>query len=105
MDNNFEIDRSLYDNPTKTEYNYVSEPGLSEQIIRKISKLKNEPTWMLKKRLDSYKIFKELKMPTWGPDISDLDLNKIIYYLDPKAKRIQKNGKMYQKRLKQYLKN
>ena len=92
MDNNFEIDRSLYDNPTKTEYNYVSEPGLSEKIIRKISKLKNEPTWMLKKRLDSYKIFKELKMPTWGPDLSNLDLNKIIYYLDPKAKKNSKKS-------------
>jgi len=90
MDNNFEIDRSLYDNPTKTEYNYVSEPGLSEKIIRKISKLKNEPAWMLQKRLDSYKIFKDLKMPTWGPDLSNLDLNKIIYYLDPKAKKNSK---------------
>ena len=55
MDNNFEIDRSLYDNPTKTEYNYISEPGLSEKIIKNISKLKNEPDWMLKKRLDSYR--------------------------------------------------
>ena len=60
--------------------------SLNEALIRKISKLKKEPEWMLKKRLECFKIFKEKKLPAWGPDLTNLDLNKIHYYIKPNAK-------------------
>lgn len=56
------------------------ERGLSEEIIKQISQIKNEPDWMLEKRLQAYKKFLELKNPNWGPDLSFIDFNNIVYY-------------------------
>ena len=53
--------------------------GLSEEKIKKISSIKKEEEWIKKYRLDSYKKFKNSKMPSFGPEI-DLDFSKIIYY-------------------------
>ena len=52
---------------------------LTKEYIKKVSKLKNEPEWMLNFRLKSFDKFKELDNPTFGPKI-ELDLNKINYY-------------------------
>ena len=65
---------------------FMSEPGVSEDLVRFISAQKNEPDWMLQKRLKGYKLFEQTKTPTWGPDLSGLDLSKIVYYADPNAK-------------------
>ena len=54
--------------------------GLSEDLIRMISKEKNEPLWMLEHRLKCLKLFYDISLPKWGPDLSRLDLDKIIYY-------------------------
>lgn len=52
---------------------------LNEELVRKISKLKNEPDWMLEFRLSSLKSFFELDNPSFGPKI-ELDFSKINYY-------------------------
>ena len=52
---------------------------LNEELVRKISKLKNEPNWMLEFRLNSLKSFFELDNPSFGPKI-ELDFSKINYY-------------------------
>ena len=52
---------------------------LNEELVRKISKLKNEPNWMLEFRLNSLKSFFELENPSFGPKI-ELDFSKINYY-------------------------
>ena len=54
--------------------------GLNEDIIRQISKLKNEPEWMLEYRLNSYKAFKKLPLPNFGPDLSNLDYDTYTYF-------------------------
>lgn len=54
--------------------------GLSEKVIKEISYQKEEPGWMLKKRLKAYEVFKKKKMPNWGPDLSGLDFSKICFY-------------------------
>ena len=54
--------------------------GLNEDIIRQISKLKNEPEWMLEYRLKSYKAFKKLPLPDFGPDLSSLDYDTYTYF-------------------------
>jgi Fe-S cluster assembly protein SufB len=59
---------------------YIAKPGLSEDIVHKISKDKNEPEWMLNKRLEALNLFQKTPMPNWGPDLSNLNLNNIIYY-------------------------
>ncbi len=52
---------------------------LNEELIKKISKIKNEPKWMLDFRLNSLKTFFELDNPNFGPKI-ELDFSKINYY-------------------------
>ena len=54
--------------------------GLNEDIIRQISKLKNEPEWMLEYRLNSYKAFRKLPLPNFGPDLSNLDYDTYTYF-------------------------
>ncbi len=56
---------------------------LSEKLVRHVSKSKKEPAWMLKKRLDSLKLYQKAKMPGWGPSLSGLDLKNMNYYSDP----------------------
>lgn len=82
---NFEIDRSRYDdyNPN-SKSRYIAKPGLTEELVRKISSDKNEPEWMLNKRLRAYKAFLNSQL-NWGPDLIGLDLDEIIYYVDPDA--------------------
>ena len=53
--------------------------GLNEDKVKQISKAKNEDEKTLKFRLDCYKKFKELKLPSFGPSIH-LDFDKIVYY-------------------------
>ena len=79
----FKVDRSKYDDSSEIENEFVADPGVTEKLVRFISKNKNEPEWMLKKRLQGYNSFMKTKMPNWGPDLSKLDLNKIIYYVKP----------------------
>ncbi|MDD3113456.1 MAG: Fe-S cluster assembly protein SufB [Candidatus Izemoplasmatales bacterium] len=55
--------------------------GLSEDIIRQISGLKQEPEWMLENRLKAYQAFCRLKNPDWGPDLSFIDFSDIIYFI------------------------
>lgn len=62
---------------------YKSPKGLSEEVIRQISAFKEEPEWMLEFRLKAYRHFIERPMPTWGPDLSGLNLDEIIFYARP----------------------
>ncbi|KXK26136.1 MAG: FeS cluster assembly protein SufB [candidate division WS6 bacterium OLB20] len=55
--------------------------GLNEDIIRRISALKGEDEWMLKRRLEGYKWFLEKPMPTWGADLSGIDFDNIHYFV------------------------
>lgn len=55
--------------------------GLDEQVVREISAIKGEPEWMLAKRLKAYEIFERKPMPTWGVDLSELDMDQVKYYV------------------------
>ncbi|TSC55175.1 MAG: Fe-S cluster assembly protein SufB [Parcubacteria group bacterium LiPW_30] len=57
--------------------------GLSETLVRHISESKNEPSWMLKKRLEAFSLWKETLIPNWGPSLSGLNLDDLVYYIDP----------------------
>ena len=62
--------------------------GLSEDIIRLISKKKEEPEWLLEFRLKAYRHWLTLEMPTWAHlDIPPIDYQDIIYYAAPKSAR------------------
>lgn len=57
--------------------------GLDAAVVRAISQEKNEPAWMLDFRLRSLEIFEKKPMPSWGPDLTELDYASIQYYLKP----------------------
>ena len=73
----------------KVEYDEF-EKGISEEVVRKISKIKGEPDWMLDKRLTAYNIFQSKPMPKWGADLSDIDFDDVYYYRNPKATEAKK---------------
>ncbi|MFH5811785.1 Fe-S cluster assembly protein SufB [Companilactobacillus sp. FL22-1] len=54
--------------------------GLREETVREISAAKNEPQWMLDYRLKSFAAYQKMAMPPFGPDLSDLDLENMLYY-------------------------
>jgi Fe-S cluster assembly protein SufB len=62
---------------------YKSSKGLNEDVVRKISAMKQEPQWMLDFRLKALEHFLARPMPTWGGDLSRLDLDNIYYYVRP----------------------
>ena len=66
--------------------------GLNEDIIRLISKKKNEPEWMLEWRLKAFKHFLKMKAPKWAHvHYPEIDFQEIIYYAAPKKKKTLKS--------------
>ena len=60
-------------------------PGLNEDTVKKISKIKKEPKWLLEFRLKAYRRWKVLKQPEWANlDIDPIDFQAISYYSAPK---------------------
>jgi Fe-S cluster assembly protein SufB len=55
--------------------------GLSEEVVRNISALKNEPEWMLEQRLKGLRLFYKKPMPHWGADLSGIDFDNIKYFV------------------------
>jgi Fe-S cluster assembly protein SufB len=62
---------------------FKSRKGLDEHVVREISQMKGEPEWMLEYRLKAFEHYKARPIPTWGGDLSRLDLNNIHYYVKP----------------------
>ena len=61
--------------------------GLNEDVIRLISSKKREPHWLLEFRLEAFRHWQTMKMPTWGHlSIPDIDYQAISYYADPTQK-------------------
>lgn len=61
--------------------------GLSEEVIRLISAKKQEPEWLLEFRLNAYRYWLTLDMPTWAHlDIPPIDYQAISYYAAPRKK-------------------
>jgi Fe-S cluster assembly protein SufB len=62
---------------------FKSRKGLNEEVVREISRMKGEPEWMLAYRLKALEHFQQRPTPTWGGDLSRLDLDDIYYYVKP----------------------
>ena len=66
----------------------IIEKGLNENIIKLISKKKNEPKFLLEFRLKAFKKWKEMKCPEWAQlKFSEINYQDIIYYSAPKLKK------------------
>ena len=70
----------------ETEYELVL-PGLTEEVIREISRVKDEPEWMLQMRLKSLEIFQKSRDPRFGPSLEEIDYDSVVAYAKPGAKK------------------
>lgn len=90
---------NIIDKVVNSEYEYgfttdvhtdTIETGLSEDVIRLISKKKEEPEWLLDFRLKAYRYWQKMELPKWGHlDIPEIDFQAISYYAAPKKKNIK----------------
>ena len=71
---------------------FKAKRGLSPEVVKEISWMKNEPEWMTAFRLKALKIWDKKEMPTWGADLSTIDFQNIYYYL----KSTEKQGKTWE---------
>ncbi len=91
------MDENIVDEVTRGEYKYgfvtdidteVIPKGLSEDVVRLISKKKEEPQWLLEFRLNAYKHWLTLPQPNWAHlNIPPIDFQSIYYYAAPKKKQ------------------
>ncbi len=65
----------------------IAKKGLSREVIEELSKIKEEPQWMREKRVKSFEIYERKPIPTWGVDLSGLDLDELVLYSPPTAGR------------------
>ncbi|MED4164787.1 Fe-S cluster assembly protein SufB, partial [Halalkalibacterium halodurans] len=65
---------------------FRSKRGLTREIVEEISRMKQEPQWMLDFRLKSLEQFYKMPMPQWGGDLTELDFDDITYYVKPSEK-------------------
>lgn len=65
------------------KYFFRSQKGLSKAVVAQISEMKDEPEWMRDFRLKALNHFMNMPLPSWGPDLSDLDLDDLYYYVRP----------------------
>ncbi|MEE1103861.1 MAG: Fe-S cluster assembly protein SufB, partial [Alistipes sp.] len=91
-----EKDKELLDNiDNEYKYGFTTDietetiaRGLSEDVIRLISAKKEEPEWMLERRLKAFRHWQTMKLPTWAHlDIPEIDFQDIIYYAAPKQRK------------------
>ncbi len=91
----------VIDEATNSEYKYgftsdidteIVPPGLDEDVIRRISAIKQEPEWLLEFRLKAFRYWQTLTPPTWAHlDIPPIDFQAISYYAAPKQKALKKS--------------
>ncbi|MCS7298893.1 MAG: Fe-S cluster assembly protein SufB [Spirochaetia bacterium] len=80
-----DINLSKYDFKDPELYVYKSQKGISEEVVKQISKMKGEPDWMTEFRVKAYRIFEKKAMPTWGERwlLDQINFDEIYYYVRP----------------------
>jgi Fe-S cluster assembly protein SufB len=64
--------------------------GISPEVVKNISALKNEPEWMLKNRLKGLAMFLKKPLPSWGADLSGIDFDNIKYFVRSTEQQAEK---------------
>ena len=81
-----DVDRNMYDFRNEEKDAYRIRSGLTEDIVEKISEEKHDPEWMHDFRLNSLKVYNEMKVPDWGPSIEGLNMDNIATYVRANTK-------------------
>lgn len=64
--------------------------GISEEVVKEISRIRDEPTWMEEFRLKAYRHFVDRPVPTWGVDLSQIKFQDYYYYAQPAKETAKK---------------
>ena len=80
-----ELNQNIYNFSKKDSYEYKIKKGLTREIVEEISSRKKDPDWMREIRLKAFDYYNKIALPTWGPDLSELDMDDIATYVRPKA--------------------
>lgn len=83
-----ELKQNVYKHGWSSNFKAETLPkGISEDIVRKISELKDEPHWLLDWRLAAYRSWREMPKPDWAElSIPEIDFNEISYFSRPKKR-------------------
>lgn len=99
MDKNADIKQIIDESGDKYKYGFVTDiktdtvpKGLSADIIRLISSKKNEPEWLLERRLKAFEFWQNMQEPTWAKlDYDKIDYQDLYYYSAPQQKTAPKS--------------
>ncbi|MFA6754914.1 MAG: Fe-S cluster assembly protein SufB [Bacilli bacterium] len=80
MKSKVKLEEYKYGFKDKDTHIFDTGKGLNEDVIKLISKAKNEPKWMLNFRLEAYRKFIKMPLPSFGPDVSHLDFDSYTYF-------------------------
>lgn len=78
-----DVNRSIYDVKDKVDASYQSNKGLTPEIVDEISREKNDPEWMREFRQNALKLYNSVQLPTWGPNLDELNMDDIVTYVRP----------------------
>lgn len=78
--------KSKYGFADQVEYKKKFPKGISEEVVRQISAIKDEPKWMLELRLKAFEEFKRRPIPQWGADLNSIRFEDIHYYVQASEK-------------------
>ena len=87
---------------TEVENVYDTGHGINEDVVRKISQMKNEPDWMLDIRLKAYHEFAKMNWPKFGPNLDSINFDEYIYYIKS-SKKVEKDWNEVPKAIKDIL--
>jgi Fe-S cluster assembly protein SufB len=93
-------DRSKFDFKDDIVYLEQTKRGLTRDTVEEISRIKDEPDWMLQFRLRAYDHFLARPMPEWGGDLGTIDFDRIVYYRKP-SEREEKSWDDVPEKIKQ----
>ena len=82
------LNRGTFDHADPSEYIKKFKKGITAELVAYISKDKDEPDWMLHKRIKAYEYFTRIPLPNWGPKIDHLNFDEICFF----AKAADKKG-------------
>ncbi|HUI00334.1 MAG TPA: Fe-S cluster assembly protein SufB [Nitrososphaerales archaeon] len=75
--------KTKYGFADSTDYLDQRLKGLSEGVVKEISRLRDEPSWMEEFRLKAFRAFQARPVPTWGVDLSPIKFDEFYYYGQP----------------------
>ena len=71
------------------KYVFKAKRGLSAEVVKEISWMKQEPEWMRNIRLKALDHFWKRPMPDWGGDLSDINFDEMYYYIKPTETQVK----------------